>query len=227
MAEIAGTRLDILRKRAGLSRNALAQMVGVSQPTISRLITGETKHTSVLMELAQALGTSPEYLTGESDDPRPTMLAERQRGFRHKEPARDADLVYVAEIDLRFGLGASVMDQEIVEHQAEKLPFPRAWLRHITSSSPDQLYWAQARGNSMEPNISSGDVVLIDRSQTDGLGDLYWAISYGQSGMIKRLRPLPDGSIKILSDNPGVEHETAYDGELSIFGRVVAIVRKV
>lgn len=119
------------------------------------------------------------------------------------------------------------MDQEVVDVHAERIPFARAWVRHITSSPPDELYWAKARGNSMEPNISDGDVVLIDRSQTDGLGDLYWAIAYGQNGMVKRLRPMPDGSVKILSDNPSVEPETAYDGELAIFGRVVAIVRKV
>ena len=178
-------------------------------------------------EFASVLRTSPAYLSGESDDDSSNSLADRRPGFRGVLPERDPDLAYIAEIDLRFGLGAAIMDQEVYEHQVERMPFARAWLRHITNSQPDQLYWARARGNSMEPNISEGDVILIDRSQTDGLGDLYWAVAYGQSGMVKRLRPMPDGSVKILSDNQAVGPETAYDGELTIFGRVVAIVRKV
>jgi phage repressor protein C with HTH and peptisase S24 domain len=137
-------------------------------------------------------------------------------------------MVDVRQIDLRFGLGGVIMDSEIVEDQAETMSFPIAWLRMITTSPTDMLYWARGMGNSMEPAIGDGDVILIDRSQFDvGFGDLYWAISYGQIGMIKRLRPMPDGGVKILSDNPAVTPETAYDGELHVFGRVVAVVKRL
>ena len=137
-------------------------------------------------------------------------------------------MVSVRQIDLRFGLGAAYMDTEIVEDQAEMMSFPIAWLKMITPSPPELLYWARGMGNSMEPTISDGDVILIDRSQIDvRFGDLYWAISYGQIGMIKRLRPMPDGGVKILSDNPSVTPETAYDGELHVFGRVVAVVKSL
>lgn len=137
-------------------------------------------------------------------------------------------MVEVAGIDLNFGLGAAFMDSEIVEHQAEPLQFPRAWLRQITTSPPEQLYWTHGVGNSMEPAIADGDVILIDRSKVGStFGDLYWAIAYGQTGMIKRLRPMPDGSVKIMSDNPAVPPEIAYDGELHIFGRVIAVVRRI
>ena len=120
------------------------------------------------------------------------------------------------------------LDQEIVEYQAERRPFPRAWLRMVTSTPAEQLYWAQGVGNSMEPTIGDGEVILIDRSKVgSSFGDLYWAVAYGQTGMIKRLRPMPDGSVKILSNNPSVPPEVAYDGELHIFGRVVAVVRRL
>lgn len=138
------------------------------------------------------------------------------------------EMVNVAEIDLRFGLGSAFMDQEIVEHQVETKPFPRAWLRMITTSPPDQLYWARGQGDSMEPKIHEGDVILIDRSQRNLVfDDLIWALAYGSSGMIKRLRQMPDGSVKILSDNPSVLPEIAYDGEVHIFGRVVAVVKRL
>jgi SOS-response transcriptional repressor LexA len=145
------------------------------------------------------------------------------------ELARPApDMVAIASLDLNFGLGAAFMDSEVVEHEADTMLFPRDWLRSITRSPPERLYWAKGLGNSMEPTIGDGDVILIDRSAAGStFGDLYWAIAYGQTGMIKRLRPMPDGSVKILSDNPNVPPEVAHDGELHVFGRVIAVVRRI
>lgn len=249
MAELIAERVAQRIKDLGLTQSEVGELAGMSQPTIGRFANGEVTKTARMIELAKALQTTPDYLTGETDDAGPIRAAEEQSPF-HGAPqpgsggrllprdklakAKSArmttaeDMVEIAEIDLRFGLGAAFMDQDIVEHQAERRLFPRAWIRQITTSQPSKLCWAQGRGNSMEPLISDGDLVLIDRSEiTPGFGDLYWAIAYGQTGMIKRLRPMPDGSVKILSDNPSVPPETAYDGELNIFGRVVAVVKKV
>ncbi|NVE96087.1 hypothetical protein HUO12_14370, partial [Altererythrobacter sp. JGD-16] len=54
-----------------------------------------------------------------------------------------------------------------------------------------------------------------------------WAFSFGGVGMIKRLRPRPDGSVAILSDNPSVPEDRAVDDELHLIGRVVARVAKL
>lgn len=206
-----------------LTPYALAKRIGVAVSTINRHHNGtaETRlGRSTIKKLRNAFPDFP----GWSDD---DSVASGVKDRRLTYSGPPSELVYVAEIDLRFGLGAAFMDQEVVEQEAELLPFPRAWIRKITTSPTEQLYWARARGDSMEPDIGDGDVVLIDRSQTDGLGDLYWAIAYGQNGMIKRLRPMPDGSVKILSNNQSVAPEIAYDGELNIFGRVVAVVKRI
>jgi phage repressor protein C with HTH and peptisase S24 domain len=90
------------------------------------------------------------------------------------------------------------------------------------------LFVARGIGGSMMPTILDSDIVIVDRSQrTAKLRDQIWAMSLGDIGMIKRLRPSPDGSMRILSDNNLVPEDQAGDGELHIVGRVVAIVRKV
>lgn len=223
-----GIRIEVLLEAKGWSQAELARRVGIKTTTIWKLVNGQTQNSRFLHQIAKALGTTVEYLTGETDDPAPKGLAEGQVTYRGKEPGRGANMVEVAGIDLNFGLGGAFMDQEIVEHQAERLLFPAAWLRQITTTPAEHLYWTSGVGNSMEPAISDGDVILIDRSKVgSSFGDLYWAIAYGQAGMIKRLRPMPDGSVKILSDNQNVPPEIAYDGELHVFGRVVAVIRKV
>lgn len=237
--------LHSLCEFAGLLPSRLASEAGLAATTILRPFNGTATTRLSAPTIDKLRARFPDFPgwrkyaggTGASDDRIPFSAApEAGDGDRllplkrasTRKPAQQDDAVEIAEIDLRFGLGGAFMDHEIVEHQARTRLFPRAWLRMITSSPVQHLYWAQGVGDSMEPKISDGDVILIDRSQTDpSFGDLYWAIAYGQTGMIKRLRPMPDGSVKILSDNPNVPPETAYDGELAVFGRVVAVVKRV
>lgn len=135
------------------------------------------------------------------------------------------DLVELDEIDLRYGMGGSFIDGPV---SAAKRQFSREWLRQITRAAPEHLFWAQGDGDSMEPTIRSQDVILIDRSQqTPLMGDGVWAIAWGEVGMIKRLRPLPDGTLELHSDNPLVRPATAVDGEVHIIGRVVAVVKRL
>ena len=206
---------------AGTNPAAVAKRAGVAVTTVNRPFNGSSSNRlgrAALIKLKDAFPDFPGW-KGEK-------VGERRLPFKGA-PGSD-DLVEVAGIDLNFGLGPAFMDNEIVEHQAEKLQFPRAWLRQVTTSPADQLYWTRGVGDSMEPAIGDGDVILIDRSQVGStFGDLYWALAYGHTGMIKRLRPMPDGSVKILSNNPSVPPEVAYDGELHIFGRVVAVVRRL
>lgn len=229
MGRFRSDRLVELRTARGLSQEQLAKLTGSTQPSINRLESGETERPRNLIELARQLGTTPEYLLGEVDDPA-LRLTDKRIPWRGpgEEPRSDQDMVQIHQIDLSFGLGAAIMDTEIFEDHAEKLEFPRSWLRLLTNSPPSQLCWARCKGDSMYPTIGDGDVILMDRGQqTPRDLDLIWAASYGTSAIVKRLRPMPDGSIKIISDNPNVPPETAYDGELSVFGRVIVVVKRL
>lgn len=216
----AAERLQEERQRLGHSQRAFAQSVGVSKNSQLAYESGSSPITLEYLERAATFGVDLAYVaTGTRDGDAPALPHRRSRS------GKADDEVEVGQIDLRFGLGGSFMDEPAVPTMRK---FSRAWLRQISDSPPDQLYWAPCQGNSMEPFIGDGDIVLIDRQQiTPGFGDLYWAIAFGELGMIKRLRPMPDGTVKILSDNPSVPVEVAADGEVHIFGRVVAVVKRV
>ncbi|MFO6448648.1 helix-turn-helix transcriptional regulator [Erythrobacter sp. NE805] len=202
----------------GLSAAEVARRAGLAATTIQRPIKG-TADTRISQRTIEKLHEAFPKFPGWT-----RAGAAALASFDKPE----TQMVEIASIDLNFGLGAAFMDSEIVEHAADTMLFPRDWLRSITRSPPERLYWAKGLGNSMEPTIGDGDVILIDRSAAgSSFGDLYWAIAYGQTGMIKRLRPMPDGSVKILSDNPNVPPEIAHDGELHVFGRVIAVVRRI
>ncbi|WP_296717753.1 S24 family peptidase [Erythrobacter sp.] len=145
----------------------------------------------------------------------------------HMMPPRtsDTDTVELEQIDLRYGMGGTFADGPV---EVERRPFSREWLRSITSTAPRHLFWAIGDGDSMEPTIRSGEVILIDRSQdTPRMDDGIWAVTHGEIGMIKRLRHRPDGTVELHSDNHLVRPQTAVDGELHVIGRVIAVVRRL
>lgn len=62
-----GARIKKIRSQKELSTYELSKLVGVSQSTISKLENGKRKADNIIIEkLAEALGVSPDRLTGES-----------------------------------------------------------------------------------------------------------------------------------------------------------------
>nr|KPM21991.1 hypothetical protein VO57_13980 [Citromicrobium sp. JL2201] len=138
--------------------------------------------------------------------------------------AEKDDLVEVAQIDMRYGMGSSDVSGPV---ELAKRLFPRAWLRSFTDARPEDLVWAAGRGDSMHPTIRDGEPILInlaDRTLT--ADDCVWACAMGDFGMIKRLRPTGEG-VTIMSDNPLVSDDFAADEELQIIGRVIAKVGRL
>lgn len=64
-------RVDRIREemdRQGLSQSELARIIGTTQGTVQQILSGSTKRSRFLPEIARALGVSVPYLLGESDD---------------------------------------------------------------------------------------------------------------------------------------------------------------
>lgn len=196
-----------------------AKAVGVGQSTISNILTGRTTDSRYLPRIAAFLGVDPGWLLGTTDDPH----AEPE-GY-YDDVARDMGARLIAEVDLQYSMGGGTVIDE-VNHQ--RVAVPENWIVPAMRGTFDQLFVTYPKGNSMQPTISEGDAVLVDRAQTRILGaDGIWCITYGDLGMIKRVRALPDGGYLVISDNPAIDNFTAYDGEMHTIGRVIWIGRRV
>ena len=232
MWEILPDRLEFAMQRAKMNQSELARAVGLKQPSIGRLLSGETKTSRSLYSIARALNTTPEYLKGDIDHPFPITddwYAERDAAYLEAKNATGnqidkIDLVEVQEIDLKFGMGATELEIPVTSTVRH---FSRDWLRQYTRADPEKVYFAQGIGDSMAPTIHDSDLLIIDTSEDHlRMADKIWAVAFCGQGMVKRLRQTRDG-VQILSDNQLVPPETAHDGELHILGRVVGIVRKM
>lgn len=164
---------------------------------------------------------------------KPDQLGSGGRGdsdAQHKsitadDMAEQLDLVPVDEISLEFGMGSTVLhdDLEIVRRYV-----PREWIAHFSKSHPSLLRFARGRGDSMYPTILDSDLVLIDMGETRlTRQDEIWAVGYGDLGGLKRLRAIGGGKIKVMSDNPTVSDEIFDMEEVRLIGRVCGNLRKM
>jgi hypothetical protein len=145
-----------------------------------------------------------------------------------EEMAEDYGLALIEEIDLALGMGGTFLDSEGHAEVKGIVPFRASWLRDITRSPVSSLKVVRGSGDSMQPTIQDGDFVLIDTSRRRiDEQDVIWAVSYGDLGMIRRLRQLPGGNVMMMPDNAVVRPTEASDGELWIMGRVIWIGRRM
>ena len=218
MFEGAPDRLRSERSRIGLNQADFGKLAGVSKNT----------------QMAYEAGSSPitlEYLARLANDIDVFFVTSGQRiedteAYQNiaSNPASHDD-VEISEIDLKYGMGATYLDNPIT---SEKRRFSRGWLRNFTRAAPEQLFWAVGDGDSMEPTIRSGEIILIDGSQTTPrMAEGIWAVALGEFGMVKRIHYAGDGQIQLLSDNSLIPPTNVAEDELHVIGRVVAVVRRL
>ncbi|MGJ8586496.1 MAG: S24 family peptidase, partial [Marinosulfonomonas sp.] len=109
------------------------------------------------------------------------------------------------------------------------LSFRRDWLRRI-GTAPANAVLARVSGESMQPTIWAGDMVLVDRSKTvvpvrtsgskKGRSAIYAVLDDGHA-RVKRIERPSEDQILLLSDNPDYTPEFADTKTLTIIGKVM------
>lgn len=96
------------------------------------------------------------------------------------------------------------------------------WIKNILRASTKDLMFIFAEGDSMEPKINDGDMLLIDKTQTEPKNGVY-LIRFDNELFVKRIQLFPD-KIELLSDNSNYKPIEIKKHELdgvTIVGRVV------
>jgi hypothetical protein len=142
------------------------------------------------------------------------------------ELAIEHGLVFLDEIDLPLGMGASFLSGHA--EVMGVVPFRSDWLRGLHEGPLDRLKVTRGRGDSMQPTIMDGDIVIVDTAhrRIDDQ-DRIWAVAYGDLGMIRRVRVTPRGSWLLMPDNEVVRPDEVGDGEVAVIGRVIWIGRRI
>lgn len=109
--ETLADRLNEAMASAGMSQGALAKASGIAQPTIWRLVSGNARGSTKIVEIANALGVRSEWLsTGNGpmrDDGQPPRAAQAK--------SQDTDAFRIDVLDLMVSAGPGIVNQEFVE----------------------------------------------------------------------------------------------------------------
>jgi len=148
------------------------------------------------------------------------------------EVERDAAPSGVVNVPLYTSTRAAAGGGAVIEAESVRLvSFDEAMLRRELGVAPRELALIAAEGESMEPTIRAGELLLFDRSEhgrrpRDGI----FIVRLEGSMMVKRLQPMPGQTIAVSSENPAfqpflIRLDEATDFE--ILGRVVVVFRRL
>ena len=126
------------------------------------------------------------------------------------------------------GSGEHVFDEEAeirIEIRRALLP---AWTK------PEELVCITAKGDSMEPTIRDGELIVLDRSAVELVDDELFVVDTDDGLVVKRIRrvrrpvrPPPPGMMGLMVRTPIVEWHLVSDNERASSRRVAETDRVV
>lgn len=142
-----------------------------------------------------------------------------ERGYNEKTPS-GFTLIPLYDVQASAGGGALVGEEQVID----QLAFKEDWIRHVLRVNPKDLALISTTGDSMEPTLHPGDIIMLDRSVRSITNNAVYAIQVNGTLMVKRIQRMVDGRVIIRSDNVIYEAETISSDlveGLKIVGRVV------
>jgi phage repressor protein C with HTH and peptisase S24 domain len=232
----------ILALRGSKPQSEFSALLGVAQNSLGRYERGErTPDADFLSTLVERLGVSSDWLlrgVGPAYDPTRTRVEEFACGspcgtplaqvvVTDPIPPCDVDMVYVPMVEARLSAGTGSFE---TSGEAEKrYGFRSDFLSR--KGQPSQMVLMRVDGDSMEPEIHHGDVVLIDQSQTTPRAGAMFAVGVEDLVYIKMVDTLP-GKIILKSCNesfPPLEIDARGDlvDGIRIVGKAVWLGREL
>ena len=117
-------------------------------------------------------------------------------------------------------------ETEAEKEQTAPLIFERRWIHRELRAQPSDLWLIHVDGESMEPTLRHGDLILIDRRKAEVVPrDGIYVLRMEESLLVKRLQRLPEHKVNASSDNPAygsfVLSLDVQNEDFAIIGRVV------
>lgn len=192
-------RLKELRLKHGFStQGALAAKLFVNQTAVSQWERGVTTPSPpILLQLSQMYNVSVDYLLGK-DEKKPNTA----KGVRIPVYAAVAAGIPIEAIE-------DIVDYEEID---------------AALAATGDFFGLRIKGDSMEPKMSEGDVVIVRKQDDADTGDIVIVLINGNEATVKKLKKEPSG-ISLIPNNPA--HPVRYLSPADIASLPVRIIGKV
>lgn len=167
-----------IREDRGLTQEQLAELADLNRVTVAKYEMGRVVPSSnTLLRLAEALRVSPNILLGGGAE----EMANRK--------AIPIPVLGRVPAGIPFEAIEDVLDwEEIPAEQAKR----------------GEYFALKVKGDSMEPRIYDGDVLIVRKQSTAESGNVVIALVNGDDATVKRFKRLEHG-IMLLPNNPAYE----------------------
>lgn len=216
LAAKVGTRIgEIADARGGNS--ALAKICDLKESTVRNWRSGVSEpDLSDALGIARAGGVTLDWLATGEGPKHPTDFVS------------SADHVFIPlyDVEAAAGQGAFVNG----EPTEQSLAFRRDWLARRIGVAEKHLALLSVRGDSMEPTLHDGDVIMVNRADVQISEGIFVFLLDGWL-MVKRLQARADG-VWMVSENPKYGESQLpdfkdFDEPSRIIGRVIWLGRRL
>lgn len=137
----------------------------------------------------------------------------------HKsELSLDRDYTSVAKYDLKVsaGTGYEILNSQVVDY----FKYKTSWLKS-KGIQADKALLVEVSGDSMEPKLQDGDLVLIDMSKREIINGKAYVVRVDNQLVVKYVHLLPGDKCQLISENsiyPPINIDS-FD-QIEVLGRV-------
>ncbi len=237
--------LDRLLQGAGLRRDSqLAELLGVSPQAVSQARRKGRIPDGWVLKVAAQFGLSTDWIffgKGAPEEGAVPPAPSREDGAEKLRRARGESffgevgagqdsigLVMVPLVAARLaaGKGSLETDGDVLSY----FSFRQDWL--CRKGDPEKMVLMKVCGDSMEPDIRHGDMVLVDQSKRQIYGHAIYAMGINEEIYIKQVETLPGGKLVLRSRNPeyspiNVDLHGDLADSVRVIGRVIWCCREI
>ncbi|WP_236421941.1 LexA family transcriptional regulator [Pseudomonas syringae] len=197
--ELAKARM----KERDITQEALAERMGVTQGGVAHWLSGRREPSLTMINDVLEFLDLPKMgmITGQSAAPESNLeLLGELSLWDDSDPVDDdeCEVPYYAEVEFSGGDGMT----EVVEVSDRKLRFSNATLKAAGVDGSSAAV-ARVKGRSMERLIMDGAAIGFDMSDTSIIDGEIYAFNHGGMLRVKYLYRLPQGAVRISSENDG------------------------
>lgn len=215
-----------LRDGNDFTQADLAARAGISQGAIGHLESGRTVTSRSITSIAKALEVDAAWLADGKGDPFAQPWGAVPKIIEHigvvVAEEEDPDFYQIPKVQLQLSAGITGFQTVPEIQDGAKVSVAKNWVER-NRYRPSALIALTVKGESMEPNLYQGDLVIVNTAQIEMVDGAVFAVNYEGEAVIKRLSR-DSGQWWLSSDNPDqrrYHRKSCRGGECIMIGRVV------
>ena len=239
-------RLKALLVEKGINQTEFANMIGIAQPSMQKILAGETRNPRKIVEIAKELGTTPDYLLYGDMTVSHSTLENSQINNNQGQTVNNffdsgsdelREMLHKQQISLKtkpteewvFALDVN----RLAETDIINVHFPRPFeALHLSQDGMMDLLKLRSTANvamitmfneSMSPVINKKDLMFVDTTCKQYAGEGIYLCVMNNELYVRRLYQTPSGVLNAVAENERVGSSFEIDdlSRLNVLGRCV------